>query len=106
MGGGSWAGGLPPGGGVAVDVCGFGGGGRGGGGVGGGGGLLLVWGVWGVGAGTRPGGRLPFLCFAKEKEAKERRPCCGRPFAALRATCGARFSWGPRKLAALKHARP
>ena len=24
-------------------------------------------------AGSRPGGRLPFLCFAKEKEAKERR---------------------------------
>ena len=44
-------------------------------------------------AGTRPGGRGTFLCFAKETYPKERRPCSLRPFASLRATCGAR-SWG------------
>ncbi|SFD92416.1 hypothetical protein SAMN04489710_10917 [Paracidovorax konjaci] len=31
------------------------------------------------GAGSRPGGRGPFLCFAKEKAPKERRPCWLRP---------------------------
>ena len=30
-------------------------------------------------AGSRPGGRGTFLCFAKEKYPKERRPCCLRP---------------------------
>ena len=30
-------------------------------------------------AGSRPGGRGPFLCFAKEKDLKERRPRCLRP---------------------------
>ena len=44
-------------------------------------------------AGSRPGGRGTFLCFAKETYPKERRPCSLRPFASLRATCGAR-SWG------------
>ena len=39
------------------------------------------------GAGSRPGGRLTFLCFAKEKEAKEKRPRGLRPAAKLRATC-------------------
>jgi hypothetical protein len=42
-----------------------------------------------AGAGSRPGGRGTFLCFAKEKYPKERRPHCLRPCAALRATCGA-----------------
>src|SRR3990167_11371760 len=30
-------------------------------------------------AGSRPGGRGTFLCFAKEKYPKERRPYCLRP---------------------------
>ena len=30
-------------------------------------------------AGSRPGGRGTFLCFAKETYPKERRPCCLRP---------------------------
>ena len=45
-------------------------------------------------AGNRPGGRGPFLCLAKEKIPKERRPDCLRPFALLRATCGARVQRG------------
>jgi hypothetical protein len=32
-----------------------------------------------VEAGSRPGGRGTFLCFAKETYPKERRPCCLRP---------------------------
>ena len=32
-----------------------------------------------AGAGSRPGGRGTFLCFAKEKCPKERRPCCPCP---------------------------
>jgi len=46
-------------------------------------------------AGTRPGGRVTFFVSPK-KVTKERRPHCARPFASLRATCGARFSRGPR----------
>ena len=41
-----------------------------------------------AGAGSRPGGRVSFLCVAKEKKPKERRPCWLRPSASLRATCG------------------
>jgi phytoene/squalene synthetase len=45
------------------------------------------------GTGRRPGlapaGEVLLLCFAKEKYPKERRPCCLRPCASLRATCGA-----------------
>ena len=37
-----------------------------------------------AGAGSRPGGRGTFLCFAKEKYPKERRPPVCDPFAALR----------------------
>ena len=48
-----------------------------------------------VGAGSRPGGRGTFLCFAKEKYPKERRPCCLRPSASLRATWGARARGAP-----------
>jgi hypothetical protein len=55
--------------------------------------------------GIRPGGRVTFFASPK-KVTKERRPHCLRPSASLRATCGARFRRGPRKLAALKHARP
>src|SRR5215210_8125777 len=51
--------------------------------------------------GCRPGGRVTFFVSPK-KVTKERRPHCARPFASLRATCGARFSRGPRKLASLK----
>jgi hypothetical protein len=40
-----------------------------------------------AGAGSRPGGRASFLCIAKEKKPKERRPCFPRPSASLRATC-------------------
>ena len=36
-------------------------------------------------AGSRPGGRGAFLCVAKEKYPKERRPCCLRP---LRCAAG------------------
>ena len=43
---------------------------------------------------SRPGGRGTFLCLAKEKYPKERRPDCLRPFASLRATCGARVQRG------------
>ena len=46
-------------------------------------------------AGSRPGGRGTFLCFAKEKYPKERRPCCLRPSASLRATWGARARGAP-----------
>ncbi len=49
----------------------------------------------GAGAGSRPGGRGTFLCFAKEKYPKERRPCCLRPSASLRATWGARARGAP-----------
>jgi len=45
-------------------------------------------------AGSRPGGRGTFLCFAKEKYPKERRPDGLGPSASLRATCGARKKWG------------
>ena len=51
-------------------------------------------------AGSRPGGRGTFLCFAKETYPKERRPYCLRPFAALRATCGARSRGGAVELTA------
>ena len=44
--------------------------------------------------GCRPGGRGTFLCVAKEKYPKERRPHCLRPCASLRATCGARVQRG------------
>ena len=56
-------------------------------------------------AGSRPGGRLHFFCFAKRNEAKKRRPCWLRPCAALRATCGARCERGLAQLAALKQTR-
>ena len=41
--------------------------------------------------------RVTFFCFAKRKSPKKRRPCCLRPFAALRATCGARSRRGPAR---------
>ena len=47
-------------------------------------------------AGSRPGRRGTFLCFAKEKYPKERRPCCPCPCASLRATCGARSRGVPQ----------
>ena len=52
-------------------------------------------------AGSRPGGRLTFSCFAKEKYPKERRPEVWVPCAALRGNlrcsesaggCGTRFA--------------
>ncbi len=52
------------------------------------------------GAGSRPGGRGTFLCFAKEKYPKERRPCCACPSAALRATCDARLAGAAAELTA------
>ncbi|MDR6539599.1 hypothetical protein J2739_005398 [Variovorax soli] len=55
--------------------------------------------------GCRPGGRVTFFVSPK-KVTKERRPHWACPCASLRATCGARFRRGPRKLASLKHARP
>ena len=52
------------------------------------------WGCCVRGPGVRPGGRVPFLCFAKEKAPKERRPRCGGPAApdcsALLASGGVR----------------
>ena len=59
-------------------------------------------------AGSRPGGRGTFLCLAKEKSPKERRPGWLRPFASLRATCGARVQRGlaqTRALQALKQSQ-
>ena len=52
------------------------------------------------GAGSRPGGRGTFLCFAKETYPKERRPCCLRPRSPLAngATCGARSRGGAVEL--------
>ena len=52
--------------------------------------------------GFRPGGRGTFLCFAKEKYPKERRPRCPCPFAALRAACDARACSGAAELASRK----
>ena len=45
-----------------------------------------------VEAGSRPGGRGTFLCFAKEKYPKERRPNCLRPLRGnlRRCVCGVR----------------
>ena len=44
----------------------------------------------------RRGGRLTFLLLRqKQSKQKKRRPWCLRPSAALRATSGARFKWGP-----------
>ncbi len=57
---------------------------------------------------SRPGGRGTFLCLAKEKSPKERRPGWLRPFASLRATCGARVQRGlaqTRALQALKQSQ-
>mgnify|MGYP005990603717 CR=1 FL=1 len=51
-------------------------------------------------AGSRPGGRGTFLCFAKEKYPKERRPYCACPSAALRATCDARSAGAAAELTA------
>jgi hypothetical protein len=45
-------------------------------------------------AGSRPGGRGTFLCVAKEKYPKERRPDGLGPSASLRATSGARSKRG------------
>ena len=46
----------------------------------------------------RRGGRLTFLLLRqKQSKQKKRRPYCLRPSAALRATCGARFKWGPAR---------
>ncbi|HMP10293.1 MAG TPA: hypothetical protein PKE60_08035, partial [Hydrogenophaga sp.] len=46
-------------------------------------GALSGWGalacLWGGLAGSRPGGRGTFLCFAKEKYPKERRAGCAVP---------------------------
>ena len=41
-----------------------------------------------------PGVRVTFFCFAKRKSPKKRRPYSLRPFASLRATCGARVQRG------------
>ena len=44
-------------------------------------------------AGSRPGGRGTFLCFAKETYPKERRPCCLRPLrVATGQTCSGAFA--------------
>ena len=45
--------------------------------------------------GSAPGGAVPFFASPK-KGTKERRPCCQRPCASLRATCGARGRGAPR----------
>jgi len=55
-------------------------------------------------AGTRPGRRPTFFASPK-KVGKERRPRCLRPFASLRATCGARFWRGLAELASLRCAQ-
>ena len=74
--------------------------------------MVAVWACAGwllSGAGSRPGGRGTFLCFAKEKYPKERRPYCACPSAALRATCDARSAGAAAELttrwrAPFKHA--
>ena len=43
--------------------------------------------------------QVTFFCFAKRKSPKKRRPYWLRPFASLRATCGARFRRGLAKFA-------
>jgi len=43
-----------------------------------------------------PGVRVPFFRVAERKEPKKGRPCTLRPFASLRATCGARSSGVPQ----------
>ena len=45
-------------------------------------------------AGSRPGGRGTFLCFAKEKYPKERRPSVCDPCASLRGKPAAGRLWG------------
>ena len=50
--------------------------------------------------------QLTFLLLRQKKsKQKKRRPWCLRPFASLRATCGARSSRGLAKLAALRFAQ-
>src|SRR5450830_1429865 len=64
--------------------------------------LRLLFFVWGRRPGVRPGGRGTFLCFAKAKYPKERRPEVRATswFPALLAPGG-----GPAKLAAIKQTR-
>jgi len=53
--------------------------------------------------GLHPCTRVPFLCFAKEKEPKERRPRCLRPW--LRQGCPALLrTQGPRKTRCVRFA--
>ena len=50
--------------------------------------------------------QLTFLLLRqKQSKQKKRRPCCLRPYASLRATCGARSSRGLAKLATLRFAQ-
>ena len=63
-------------------------------------------------AGSRPGGRSPFLCFAKEKDSKERRPCWLRPLRCAAGQPGSgRWRGGPQNslrccAASFKQLRP
>jgi hypothetical protein len=50
--------------------------------------------------GCAPGGAVTFSCLAKRKSPKRKRPYTLRPFASLRATCGARFWRGLAKTCA------
>ena len=43
-----------------------------------------------------PGMRVTFFRVAERKSPKKGRPCCARPFAALRATCDARTGGAPQ----------
>ena len=60
-----------------------------------------------VEAGSRPGGRGTFLCFAKEKYPKERRPSCLRPLRGnlRRGVCGVRRGTRYALRAALRQPR-
>ncbi len=63
---------------------------------------VFVFGVRALG-GFTPKPRVPFLCFAKEKEPKERRPRCLRPW--LRQGCPVLLrTQGPRKTRCVRFA--
>jgi hypothetical protein len=57
---------------------------------------------WGAGAGSSPRRASHFLCFAKESNQRKATPLSATPALRSGATCGARFSRGPRKLASLR----
>ncbi len=57
-------------------------------------------------AGISPPRASHFFCFAKRSNQEKATPRAASPSLRYGATCGARGRRGPRKLAALRHARP